>query len=87
MEIKHSSGCAVHNAPAMEPGPCDCGALLDPASTDSSILAGPGPLVAYPTDWDVRNSALHIAKEARLPHSTTEDIIAAAKTFEAYLKG
>lgn len=26
MEIQHASGCAVHNAPAYEPGPCDCGA-------------------------------------------------------------
>jgi len=24
--IEHASDCAVHNAPAMEPGPCDCGA-------------------------------------------------------------
>lgn len=24
--IKHASDCAVHNAPALEPGPCDCGA-------------------------------------------------------------
>lgn len=22
----HASDCAVHNAPALEPGPCDCGA-------------------------------------------------------------
>jgi hypothetical protein len=22
----HASDCATHNAPAMEPGPCDCGA-------------------------------------------------------------
>ena len=24
--IRHFSDCAVHNAPAMKPGPCDCGA-------------------------------------------------------------
>ena len=30
----HSSHCAVYNAPAYEPGPCDCGAsvLFDPPS-------------------------------------------------------
>lgn len=26
MEIKHASDCAVHSAPAVAPGPCDCGA-------------------------------------------------------------
>lgn len=25
-EIAHRSGCAVNNAPALPPGPCDCGA-------------------------------------------------------------
>lgn len=24
--LRHASDCAVHNAPAFEPGPCDCGA-------------------------------------------------------------
>ncbi|MYI74467.1 MAG: hypothetical protein F4057_03860 [Acidobacteria bacterium] len=24
-EIRHWSDCAVHNAPAYPPGPCDCG--------------------------------------------------------------
>lgn len=24
-EVKHWSDCAVHNAPELEPGPCDCG--------------------------------------------------------------
>jgi len=28
-EVQHKSDCAVHNAPAYEPGPCDCGALQD----------------------------------------------------------
>ena len=23
--VKHWSDCSVHNGPAMEPGPCDCG--------------------------------------------------------------
>lgn len=26
---KHKSDCAVYNAPAFEPGPCDCGALAE----------------------------------------------------------
>ena len=25
-EVKHFSDCAVHDAPAMKPGSCDCGA-------------------------------------------------------------
>ena len=25
MEIRHKSDCALHNAPAYEPKPCDCG--------------------------------------------------------------
>jgi hypothetical protein len=25
--VTHASDCALHNAPAMEPGPCDCGAV------------------------------------------------------------
>lgn len=28
--IVHASDCAVHNAPAYEPGPCDCGATKAP---------------------------------------------------------
>lgn len=26
MTIPHASDCALHTAPAFEPGPCDCGA-------------------------------------------------------------
>jgi hypothetical protein len=29
-EVKHWSDCAVHNAPAMPAGPCDCGKLAQP---------------------------------------------------------
>lgn len=25
--VAHRSDCAVHNAPAFEPGPCNCGAI------------------------------------------------------------
>lgn len=28
--VKHASDCAVHMAPAYEPGPCDCGAIKAP---------------------------------------------------------
>jgi hypothetical protein len=30
--LPHSSDCAVYNAPAYEPGPCDCGMLNEPQS-------------------------------------------------------
>ena len=29
-DIVHASDCAVHRAPAYEPGPCDCGATPAP---------------------------------------------------------
>ena len=32
----HASGCAMHNAPAYEAGPCDCGADWTPATTHPS---------------------------------------------------
>lgn len=31
--LPHLSSCAVHNAPAYEPGPCDCG-LADRATVE-----------------------------------------------------
>ena len=40
--ITHKSDCATHNAPAMEPGPCDCGARL--AEIRARVdAATPGP--------------------------------------------
>ncbi len=27
--VVHASDCALHNGPAMEPGPCDCGAAIE----------------------------------------------------------
>ncbi|MBS4074573.1 hypothetical protein KGY14_05140 [Ameyamaea chiangmaiensis] len=38
--MKHWSDCAVHNGPAMEPGPCDCGgyeAAIDKKQGSSGI--------------------------------------------------
>lgn len=34
----NKSDCATHNAPALEPGPCDCGAERDPFGGDQDIL-------------------------------------------------
>lgn len=31
-EVVHASDCAVHNAPALPVGPCDCGAGQDPTA-------------------------------------------------------
>lgn len=39
----HKSDCAVYNAPAFEPGPCDCGASLTPP-TESGAGADVGRL-------------------------------------------
>ena len=27
--VRHYSDCAVHNAPALPPGPCDCGGIIE----------------------------------------------------------
>jgi len=32
-EIVHASDCAIHNGPALPPGPCNCGAA------DAALLA------------------------------------------------
>lgn len=44
--VIHASDCALHNAPALPPGPCDCGAgsmsgLLGPAKRTEARV-GPG---------------------------------------------
>ena len=43
--MKHWSDCAVHNSPAQEPGPCDCGGLELAEDTDHDLVI---PLVATP---------------------------------------
>jgi hypothetical protein len=37
--LPHSSDCAVYNAPAYEPGPCDCGMLNEPQTAPDSGVA------------------------------------------------
>jgi hypothetical protein len=37
MPVAHASDCAVHNAPAYEPGPCDCGAARPPVVAEAMI--------------------------------------------------
>lgn len=37
---RHASDCALHNAPAFEPGPCDCGAdALTALRAENAALA------------------------------------------------
>jgi hypothetical protein len=47
--MKHTSDCAMHNAPALEPKACDCGADSTPdveADEDASVpTAEPGPAI------------------------------------------
>jgi hypothetical protein len=86
-KITHSSGCAVHNAPAYEPGPCDCGA--------EDHLAGSGhtQAPAIPFDECRRGEALRLAADT-IGAKDTDDaseiarkFVEAAKVYEAYLKG
>ena len=53
-KVQHASDCAVHNAPALEPGPCNCGAEPRPAQLDQAqenecrcIKSGPN----YVENW------------------------------------
>ena len=43
MTIAHSSDCALHNAPACEPRPCDCGAtdILERIKIELAIVILP----------------------------------------------
>jgi hypothetical protein len=38
-ELHHYSGCATHNAPAYEPGPCDCGGYLPAPEREGLVEA------------------------------------------------
>jgi hypothetical protein len=40
-ECRHRSDCAVHNGPALEPGPCDCGADLANAVLEGADVPAP----------------------------------------------
>jgi hypothetical protein len=72
----HASDCAVHNAPAYPPGPCDCGAEREPgaayetANAPCGFCGGPMPCYCAPT-FDVAQ-AQREDDEARnrvdLPH-------------------
>lgn len=37
-EPKHKSDCAVHNAPALEPGPCDCSATPTTSEAERRVV-------------------------------------------------
>jgi len=37
--MQHASDCAVHNAPALPPGPCDCGAEAELATLRAILRA------------------------------------------------
>lgn len=38
--LTHTSDCAVHNAPALPPGPCDCGLVGEKIPGQTAIPAG-----------------------------------------------
>lgn len=48
--MSHTSDCAVHNAPAFAPGPCDCGARIVEleAMATEMICAIPGGSICDP---------------------------------------
>lgn len=72
----HASGCAVHNAPALDPGPCDCGPVTDAGKVDDQA------------DFR-RNSALFAAAQAYgslASKMSSDEFVRVARVFEAYLK-
>ena len=40
VRLIHTSGCAIHNAPALPPGPCDCGLVGTKVPGQTAIPAG-----------------------------------------------
>jgi hypothetical protein len=47
----HASDCALHNAPASEPGPCDCGAT-DVLERIKTIMRRRQEAMSFRTDTD-----------------------------------
>lgn len=63
---KHSSDCAVHNAPALDVGPCDCGAFK--SKTKKAAVEQQYAFLLVRTDgeeYDVYVSAVVISPSAR----------------------
>jgi hypothetical protein len=82
MDIAHSPDCAIWNPDASTEKACDCGAATD------SGLAGSGHTQA--PERALREEALSMAIELFGGETSAEDaadLVAAAKVFEAYLKG
>ncbi len=50
---KHASDCAVHNAPALEPGPCDCGGMENDCTKCLARLDGTGVTYCYHKAFEV----------------------------------
>ncbi len=50
---QHASDCAVHNAPALEPGECDCGDMTQPAEKRAEPTPGPW-------EWTVQDHSMAI---------------------------
>ena len=61
----HKSDCATHNAPAMEPGPCDCGVRL------AEIRARADAATEEPWSWLWLHSAGFVAQCDLPPHDIT----------------
>jgi len=73
LQIRHKSDCALHNAPAYEPKPCDCGgeeAMLDALERTIKrgeelleVIEGKNAVVIPASDFKV---ALDVLKEKAL---------------------
>lgn len=91
MADPHASDCAMHNGPALDPGPCDCGPVATDDYSEAAVIAR---LVeegiaetALPTKelLAIRETALGHAKDIFSTSDVeTDDIIALAKDIEAY---
>jgi hypothetical protein len=52
-DIQHASDCAVHNAPALPVGPCDCGAVPLPPRLSSEAARIWQNYVEPTGDWRI----------------------------------
>lgn len=59
----HASDCAVHNAPALPAGPCDCGFEPQVQSVDPEVVAYANPRGGYLSATYIRDFSVGLEKE------------------------
>ena len=72
-DTKHYSDCAVHNAPAYEPGPCDCGGFVDHKAFFKSIDSHHVGFKMFGSRRSFTVEELYSAFKARIIEETREE--------------